>query len=425
MSPTAPRRRALLVALATLAVLLVAVGLLYPVLGHDLVARWHGGEATGGQLRQADDRVAAALAVGAGLWVLVALVGLLVLRRARAWAWLPALLAWWLGVELLVAPWLVRPLRLVSYNIVKDPDHRPPKPEAPVPGWNSDAIRATPEPEAFRPGDLNLVFLGDSFTYGMRVGAADTFAEHVEAALAARFPDRGVKVANFGWTSSSPHLSLRRLRDDGERYAPALVALFVDMTDFHDDVKWENMLARRGIYAFYDRLPLTLALLEAVAPGLYWSWWRASNDGLPRQRYFVTERPLEETREWMRPLADNVAAIDAWCRERGVAFVLFALPRYHQYSAEECPDDYELALPGREHSVLGPHVLEPFRFFDELAAEVDYPVVSLLDDFRDTDVHPHCFPDDPHWNPAGHGIAAGAVARELEARILALGLADG
>ncbi len=435
------RRRHLLVLLGVLAALLVVLALGYRLFGHALIA-WRleaGPSAEGGnladekyalllekELRLADEKYAAALAIGVALWVLVGLLGLLWLRRARVPLWLAAVVLWWIGVELVVAPYLVRPLRLVTYNVVQDPDHRPPRPAQPVPGWNSDAIRATPEPEAFAAGDLNLIFLGDSFTYGMRIqDPAQTFAERVEAALAERFPGRGVRVANFGWTSSSPYLSLRRLRDDGERYRPALVALFVDLTDFHDDVKWEGMVERRGIYRFYDKLPLTLRMLESWAPGLYWRWWRASNDGLPRERYFVTEAPLEETRAWMEPLARNVAAIDAWCDERGIPFVLFALPRYHQYSDVECPEDYELDMPGRAHSILGPHVLEPFRFFEELAGRGDYPVRSLLEDFRTTDVHPHCFPDDPHWNPAGHAIAARAIARELEALVLELGLADG
>ena len=30
--------------------------------------------------------------------------------------------------------------------------------------------------------------------------------------------------------------------------------------------------------------------------------------------------------------------------------------------------------------------------------------------FRATDAFPTCFDDDPHWNPAGHRVAAEAIA---------------
>lgn len=424
------RNRAFVLASASALGLALGIVVLWSRLGHELLAAVHAGEAWGPlngllderarklplahHLERWDEDMAALVACLVGLWALAAAVYVPLRTRARWWGVPVALLLWWVGVELLVAPRLVRRLRLVEYSIVRDPDHRPVAPSPPPPGWNSDAIRGAPESSEIRAEEFVVLFLGDSFTYGQGIrDPAQVFPARVEALLRERFPDLDVRSINFGWTSSSPVLSWRRLIDQGDRYRPDLVALCLDMTDVHDDVKWSSMLGRRGIYRYYDVFPLTLELLRRLAPGLYWSWWQRSNGGLPRERYFLTERPLEETRPHFATLVDSVGRIAAWCDERDLPFVLFVLPRYHQYSDVECPDDYELEMPGRAHSILGPHVLEPFRFFTELGRRADYPVRSLLEEFRASTVHPHCFPDDPHWNEAGHAIAAEAVARDL------------
>ena len=356
--------------------------------------------------RQADGDFAMVVSVVLAAWAGASGVYLALRSRRRVLALAAFLLVWWLAVELLVAPHLVRPLRLIQYALMKDVDHRPTFTGA---GYNSDSIRAAPEPSEFRPEDFNIVFLGDSFTYGFRVKGAQSFPEVVERSLRARHPDQRIEVANFGWTSSSPLLSWRRLVDIGDAYHPDLVVLCIDMTDFGDDIRFRNMFDRRGIYRFYDRIPITLKLLQRTAPGVY-TWLVTATSNYPEGgRFFITERPLEETRPWFEPIVDSIAKIEAWCRERGAEFVLVLLPRSYQYDARESPRNHEAA----HYEVLGPHSLAPFQYFDELRGEVDYPVLSLLEDFRETDVFPTCFEDDPHWNVAGHRVAGDAIARKL------------
>ena len=88
---------------------------------------------------------------------------------------------------------------------------------------------------------------------------------------------------------------------------------------------------------------------------------------------------------------------------------MYVFPRSFQYSDRECPKNWE----ADQYEVLGPHCLEPFRFFEELAPEVDYPIHSLLDAFRETVVFPTCFEADPHWNPAGYRVCAEAMLPTL------------
>ena len=72
----------------------------------------------------------------------------------------------WLGLEFGAAPLLHRRFALFERAyFAEDVDHRlpPGDPERPT---NSDGIRDRREAEAFREEGTNLVFLGDSFTYG-------------------------------------------------------------------------------------------------------------------------------------------------------------------------------------------------------------------------------------------------------------------
>ena len=358
----------------------------------------------------------AILACSLALYVLV--LCLFAARRMglrRLWMF-PLLALWWIGVELLAAPHLARQLDLQFFYFIRDVDHQPRK--WGFPGWNSDSLRTSRNPHEFTPESLNLVFLGDSFTFGHLLPPRSAFPHKVESLLRERHPEWDVKTANFGWNSSSPLLSYRRLAVIGEKYNPDWVVMCVDMTDFRDDIQWQNMLERRGIYWFYDKLPISLSLLKQYVPGVF-EWLNArSNGDMPRERYFMVRAPLEQTREHMRPLARNLERIAGWCEERDVGFVVLVLPRSFQYSDREAPENWEV-VRDEEYEVLGPYALEPFRFFDELRGQVDYPIHSLLEAFRDSGVFPTCFEDDPHWNDAGTTVAARAIAELLEREIAA------
>jgi hypothetical protein len=317
-------------------------------------------------------------------------------------------IAWWLAVETFAPPFLMRSMDLWHYGIMQDIDHIPKM----VGGeYNSDYLRATPEPSAFKPDSLNIVFLGDSFTLGNGLDdGTQAFPIVARDALRAAHPDLDVEVANFGWTSSSPLLSYRRIADIGDRYHPKIVLMCVDMTDFDDDIRYQAMLDRRGLYALYDKIPITLHYVRRWAPEAYARFVSWTIGGAPTKRFFITEDPLEKTRPWFQPLVDNVERIHAWCRARGADFVLVIMPRAYQYTDRESPDNWER----HEYTALGPYCKEPFRYFDELRPKVDYPVVSLLDDFASATEFPLCFPNDPHWNADGHKVAARALVRVLE-----------
>ena len=364
------------------------------------------------QLTPGDVTASGWCAMVLGVWLLCALVDLALHARRRALGLPVAVVVWWLTMETVAAPHLAGPLRLHQLTFIRDVDHRPPPFAF---GTDAQGLRGTPPPEEFAQPGVNVVFLGDSFTWGYLVQPEEAFPSVVGRRLRERFPAADLRVANFGWPSSSPLLSWRRLVDQGPDYSPDLVVLAIDMTDFGDDIRWGRMLERRGMYRLYDRIPIALRLFELLFRDRYEHLVVQSSGGGPVQRYFACEQPLEQSRPWIDVLQRNVDRIQSWCTEHAADFVLVVLPRGHQYDARESPDSWEKDC----YTQLGPYSLEPFRYFEEQSREVDYPVVSILEDFRASNAFPTCFDWDPHWNATGHRIAAEAIARALEPLIAA------
>ena len=58
---------------------------------------------------------------------------------------------------------------------------------------------------------------------------------------------------------------------------------------------------------------------------------------------------------------------------------------------------------------MGPYARYPFVFFEKVKPTVSYPIYSLLETFATCGVFPTCQQNDPHWNRAGHRIAAQAL----------------
>ncbi|MEW5981779.1 MAG: hypothetical protein AB1806_05350 [Acidobacteriota bacterium] len=279
-----------------------------------------------------------------------------------------------------------------------------------LPDWpptNADGIRSRREAGDFPRGGNNIVFLGDSFVFGYNVRVDEALPAGVEALLNDRMPGADIRIANFGWISASPFVENRLFGRIAHRYHPKLVVLGLDMTDFHDDIKYELMHWRRGLYRFYDVFPVTLSVFRDHAPELFWkvhSW--SLGNRLPRQKFFACEQPLEASRPLLAVTLENLRTIDRSAKLLGARFVLVVLPRAFQHSRTESPDNWEKDL----YSVMGSYSREPFRYFAEAADRVDFPIYSLLPAFERATDFPLYARDDPHWTRTGTAVAARAVA---------------
>lgn len=301
-----------------------------------------------------------------------------------------------------------------THNV--DIDHR--MKANPAAGINGDGIRCPVEATDFTADTYNIIFLGDSFTYGERLkDGRDAFPAQLEALIHAKDPAARVRTVNFAWVSSSPLLSGRLLTDIGAKYKPRLVVLCLDMTDFHDDLRY--LVGAQYIGVSPTSFLLTKAGFAEELSELKkrWNfpelWARLLGRKLvvPSDRFFEVNQRLGESVEYMQATENNLREINADCRDALKAkFLLVMLPRSFQYSDKECPRNWERYA----YTPLGPYVLEPFKWMEALQARAAFPCYSLLNDFKNCGVFPTCFDDDPHWTKEGHAVAANGMLRILE-----------
>lgn len=284
------------------------------------------------------------------------------------------------------------------------------------PDLNSDNIRSLREADDIEIGDFNIILLGDSYVYGYALSEDEAPPAQLEALLREYYGTERINVWNFGWTSSSPYLSLRLLKDIGRKYQPHLVVLNLDMTDFKDDFFYRSVLERQGLFHYFDRFPALVAQAKFLT--YRWSFLGSLHErwfGYPAENdYFVTRQPMKHSRLYFDTVLESLAQLHQYSRdELGVPFVVFFPPRHWQYTDREAPNSWERG----GFDELGPYALEPFYYFDAVRADLPYAFVPLLEDFRQSEDFPLNFRADSHWNPLGARVAAQMMFRHC----LALG----
>jgi hypothetical protein len=302
-------------------------------------------------------------------------------------------------------------------------DHRP-RPGGMNGEINEDRIRFRGVASDLADEDFVVLFLGDSFTHGVNLAYEDTYPSVFERVASGLDCSAPVRAVNAGWTSASPLLALRLAREIGPRYRPDLVVYNLDMTDFHDDLLYEKRL-REGGDLEVDAGRAFLQLLDRAFPSLARHLprlerarsllrTRAGDEStgdappLPEDRFFATSRPLEGSMaDIERGVIHNLEALDDLSRDvLGARFAVVVYPRAYQYSLRESPDNWER----HEYEVLGPWVREPFRYFEQKARGLPFPVLSALSAFEESSVFPLFQADDPHWNEAGARLMAETAA---------------
>lgn len=298
-----------------------------------------------------------------------------------------------------------------------DIDHRM-RPNNPIVQTNGDGIRCTEESDAFQEADFNIIFCGDSFVYGFGIkDTKDVFPAVVQRICREREGLPNVHCANFGWTSSSPYLSLRLLKEKGAKYRPDLVVLSLDMTDFHDDLRYQFGKKLVGMSPI-DYLALKTNIsseLKNVRDRFQANRLLDSvtffDVIIPRDRYFATNQPLSETAPYFEATERNLNGFADYCANTlHCDFIVVMHPRHFQYTDKESPDNWESEF----YSPSGAFVLEPFKWLAQLDAQTPYACRSILDAFRDSKQFPLYLTDDPHWNVAGHRVAAEAIVDLLK-----------
>jgi hypothetical protein len=303
---------------------------------------------------------------------------------------------------------------------------------------NEDGLRTRHSRAEFLEHRVRIAVLGDSFVFGPGVDEAQSFPAQLEKRL--RQGSTDAAVLNAGVISYSPLLEERLFEGVVREYRPTLVLLLLDVTDIGDDSIYASKATADGPEPFAlegeSRIAFHGALYQLVEPWLLWLGAQAaypvtlartalgtaapvvspnyylnyvSFEGKAENRYFIYRHPLAETEPFFRETFRHVEDIASKVEASGAGFVLVIVPRYHHWSEKECPRNWELGAYGTSE----PYQYEYFRFFDERRAASRFPIYDLLPPFRQAKEFPLVFPNDPHWNPAGHAFVARTIQEYL------------
>lgn len=288
-------------------------------------------------------------------------------------------------------------------KLVEDPDHRHKPHEAD--DINADGIRSAREASEFGADSFNVIFLGDSYTYGYQLSADQAPPMQFEMLASRKLPGHSIRVANFGWSSSSPYLSLRLLKDIGRKYQPDLVILVLDVTDYKDDFFYSGVIEKRGAYRFIVDHPVLAHPVRKIArlTDAHTGWQQRLLGYPDSSTYFLFHQPYEQSVPFFEQTYANILDINEYTtNELGARLVVFVPPRHWQYTDRESPQSWEK----HNYEAMGPHVLNNFTYFQQKSATAPFPVIPLLEDFKTSTAFPTTFEKDSHWNARGANLAA-------------------
>lgn len=304
-------------------------------------------------------------------------------------------------------------------------------------------------------GTFRILMLGDSFTEGGGLENDETVAKIVEAGLRSGACGNAVDVVNAGHASYSPILQYLLLRDVGLRLQPDLVVLNFDMTDVHDDfvrtriarldadglptavvgdrrietwlimppvfprpLRWlEDRIARLMVYqSFRKSKPgiwlfgrFTLSQAQIEAKGLI--------GNLRYDRLAIArDADFPDAREGWALTRRYLGGIQDLARRDGAGFALVIYPHAYQVTATASPG-------GRARMGMGAGLFRstrPFAIVEELGARRQFPVINLLELFRqrESTQGPLFRERDFHHTKAGAAVFGEGVLNGLRARRL-------
>ena len=242
------------------------------------------------------------------------------------------------------------------------------------------------------PGVFRIVFIGDSFTYGVGAGEGATYPDRIEAALGARAGSGRVEAINLGMYRYWPEPEALMLEHYGLRYRPDLVIVGVPPNDFVDTRAGSTAVNVSRGYLVTSRAQR----LGAVGRWLYLNSHVARTliaEALARNPKAPEPGMEDDEAVWAR-------MVDAWsrmvelARGAGAQIVFLHIPQKSPWGPQETPPRLQQLCATRECAAI-----------DSLPTMRAHPDPDSL-----------YYPKDGHCTEAGYALIADVVVRELDAR---------
>lgn len=269
-------------------------------------------------------------------------------------------------------------------------------------GWRGPEFEPT-----FQPGELRILALGDSCTFGKGVEDDQTWPAQLEGLLrAAPEAPRSVMVGNSGVNGYSGGDYLSVFVEHGPQIKPQIVVIGYNINDFPNVVKQTDEAVFQGQRSL--RAMVSHQWREELGKLASFRWLRSRYYDFNRERDFARMESLARTTgehattspERMKREEERLRQLINVARSMGAHVVLFLFP----YESQVYLEDF---------------VRGPVEAIEQLAREVGIEYVDVLGAFRAqaraSDPPEELFIRGDRYHPNGRGYAI--VASELERRI--------
>ncbi len=266
-----------------------------------------------------------------------------------------------------------------------------------------------------------ILLLGDSFTEALQVPLQDTLGKRLESAYNAnRKSERQYEVINGGVSRFGTDNELLFYQYEGARYRPDLVILFFYHNDVTDNVERPYFTLLDDRVSAVEPKPTEVLSPGDNVRGWLWDHFQTCRLGVIGMNVIASlvgldQPPVEHRskelyrREYSQEMEDAWSLTGALIKEvelsvtaDGAQFVVVGISDIAALEPSTPEEELDWARPNWE---LERHL-----------AESGIPYIDLLSTFQS-----HYaltgellyWPDDQHWNAAGHRLAANTVCTEL------------
>ena len=259
-----------------------------------------------------------------------------------------------------------------------------------LPGWHSYEVRINEDglrtdrgrpPEVVPPDERRILFLGDSWTFGIGLDLIESYPAQVEALLQARDPSRRWVALNAGIPGANVFTIVEWFAWIAPLYRPHVAVFTVgEADDIQPDLNTELRRRQRSAGPYLTRFALYRVARIAIA------WLRYLDARLVADRILEGQLPDQREEQWAR-LAESAALMKRTARRIGCAVV------FNRIVLREPANEAIVAAPGPD---------SPLRPYAEAGAHF---VVSVWDPNEPSLM----IPNDGHPTPAGARLLARAV----------------
>ena len=182
---------------------------------------------------------------------------------------------------------------------------------------NSQGLREDHEiPRQKARGEIRVLFLGDSCTFGEYLSHTDSFVQGVEDTLRAAFPNEVIECINAGVSGYTLFQGWRFLETEGYGYGPDVVVLYFG---WNEGASWGGMSDLDQYDALQGQLPVRPLRWSRICRML----WQAAGSSTPSEGKGPARR-----RPRLRPdeFRDLLARVRESTRSRGVELLVLVGP---------------------------------------------------------------------------------------------------